>query len=177
MTEHEHKNPISNYSDEKDIIHREIEKTTFLPESELKDFKELLYLCSNINKKYTALLYCDKDQSYLYLFILRHIIDTKKENISYKIKAKLVLNKNDIDKTNQDEKQMFLDDQANKNSKNEYKIMLVNRHLILLQVTGKKLIIINYDKKQYGVLFSNTNDKKIIQVVDTYDELIVLKNQ
>ena len=33
---------------------------------------------------------------------------------------------------------------------------------------------INTDKREYGVLFSNTNDKKVIQVVDTYDELIVL---
>ena len=41
-----------------------IEKTTFLVESELKDFKELIYLCSNINRKYTALLYCDKEHTY-----------------------------------------------------------------------------------------------------------------
>ena len=108
----------------------------------------MVYLSSSINKKYTALLYCDKEHTYLYLFILKHIIDTVKENVSYKIKAKLVLNKNDIDKTNLEDKQMFIDEQANKNSKNEYKIMLINRYLILLQVTGKKLIIINFDKKE-----------------------------
>ena len=176
MNEKEHKNPLPNYSEEKDIYYQEIEKSTFLVESELKDFKELIYLNSNINKKYTALLYCDKEQSYLYLFILRHFIDTKKENISYKIKAKLVFNKADIDKTNLDEKQIFIEEQNNnKNIKNEYKIWLINRDLLLLQVTGKKLIIINFDKKEYGVLFSNTNDKKVIQVLDIYDELVVLK--
>ena len=172
----EHKNNLPNYSEEKDIDYQEIEKTTFLIENELKDFKELIYLTSSINKKYTALLYCDKEQSYLYLFILRHIIDSKKENISYKIKSKLIFNKSDIDKTNLDEKQMFIDEQANKNVKNEYKIFLINQDLILLQVTGKKIIVINFDKKEYVVLFSNNNDKKVIQVVDTYDELIVLKN-
>ena len=173
----EHKNNLPNYSEEKDIDYQEIEKTTFLIENELKDFKELIYLTSSINKKYTALLYCDKEQSYLYLFILRHIIDSKKENISYKIKSKLIFNKSDIDKTNLDEKQMFIDEQANKNVKNEYKIFLINQDLILLQVTGKKIIVINFDKKEYVVLFSNNNDKKVIQVVDTYDELIVLKNE
>ena len=177
MNNTEHKNQLPNFSEEKDIYYQEIEKTTFLVESELKDFKELIYLCSNINRKYTALLYCDKEHTYLYLFILKHIIDTVKENVSYKIKAKLVLNKNDIDKTNLEDKQMFIDEQANKNSKNEYKIMLINRYLILLQVTGKKLIIINFDKKEYITLFSNINDKKVIDVVDTYDELIVIKNK
>ena len=176
MKENENKNPLPNYSEEKDIYYQEIEKTTFLKESELKDFKELIYLSSNINHRYTALLYCDKEHSYLYLFIYRHIIDKIKENISYKLKSKLVFNKADIDKTNLDEKQMFIDDQANKNAKNEYKIFLINRDMILLQVTGKKIIIINYDKREYGVLFSNTNDKKVIQIVDTYDELIVIKD-
>ena len=75
-----------------------------------------------------------------------------------------------IDKTNSDDKQIFMDEQSNKNIKNEYKIFLINRNLILLQVTGKKLIIINFEKKEYGVLFSNSNDKKVIQVVETYDE-------
>ena len=173
----EHKNNLPNYSEDKDIDYQEIEKTTFLIENELKDFKELIYLTSSINKKYTALLYCDKEQSYLYLFILRHKIEPKKENISYKIKSKLILNKNEIDKTNLDEKQMFIDEQANKKIKNDYKIFLINQDLILLQVTGKKLIVINFDKKEYVVLFSNSNDKKVIQVVDTYDELIVLKNE
>ena len=176
MKENEHKNPLPNYSEEKDIYYQEIEKTTFLKESELKDFKELIYLSSNISHKYTALLYCDKEHTFLYLFIYRHIIDKIKENVSYKLKSKLVFNKADIDKTNLDEKQMFLDDQANKNAKNEYKIFLINIDMILLQVTGKKIIIINTDKREYGVLFSNTNDKKVIQVVDTYDELIVLKD-
>ena len=124
MNNTEHKNQLPNFSEEKDIYYQEIEKTTFLVESELKDFKELIYLCSNINRKYTALLYCDKEHTYLYLFILKHIIDTVKENVSYKIKAKLVLNKNDIDKTNLEDKQMFIDEQANKNSKNEYKIIM-----------------------------------------------------
>ena len=171
------KNQLPSYPEEKDIYYKEIEKTTFLVESELKDFKELIYLNSSINNKYTALLYCDKEHFYLYLFVFRHFIDKVKENITYKIKAKLVFNKADIDKTNLDEKQMFIDDQANKNAKNEYKIMLINRNMVLLQVIGKKLIIINLEKKEYGVLFSNINDKKVIQVVDTYDELIMLNNE
>ena len=173
----EHEKNFPNYVEEKDIDYQEIEKTTFLIENELKDFKELIYLTSNISKKYTALLYCDKEHSYLYLFILRHFIDSVKENISYKIKAKLIFNKSEIDKTNLDEKQMFIDEQANKNVKNEYKLFLINQDYILLQVTGKKIIIINFDKKEYVVLFSNSNDKKVIQVVDTYDELIILKNE
>ena len=173
----EHEKNFPNYVEEKDIDYQEIEKTTFLIENELKDFKELIYLTSNISKKYTALLYCDKEHSYLYLFILRHFIDPVKENISYKIKAKLIFNKSEIDKTNLDEKQMFIDEQANKNVKNEYKLFLINQDYILLQVTGKKIIIINFDKKEYVVLFSNSNDKKVIQVVDTYDELIILKNE
>ena len=177
MKENEIKNQLPNYSEEKDIYYQEIEKTTFLAESELKDFKELVYLNSNINKKYTALLYCNQEQTYLYLFVLKHFIDKVKENISYKIKAKLVFNKNEIDKTNSDDKQIFMDEQSNKNIKNEYKIFLINRNLILLQVTGKKLIIINFEKKEYGVLFSNSNDKKVIQVVETYDELISIKNE
>ena len=173
----EHEKNFPNYVEEKDIDYQEIEKTTFLIENELKDFKELIYLTSNISKKYTALLYCDKEHSYLYLFILRHFIDSVKENISYKIKAKLIFNKSEIDKTNLDEKQMFIDEQANKNVKNEYKLFLINQDYIFLQVTGKKIIIINFDKKEYVVLFSNSNDKKVIQVVDTYDELIILKNE
>ena len=177
MKDIQYKNNPPKYSEEKDLHYQEIEKTTFLVESELKDFKELIYLNSSINKKYTALLYSDKEREYLYLFILRHIIDPIKENVSYKIKAKLILNKNDIDKTTSDEKQIFVEEQTNKNVKNEYKIMLINRDLILLEVTGKKLIVINFDKKEYGVLFSNTNDKKVITVVDTYDELIILKNK
>ena len=76
-------NQPPNFSEDMDIYYQEIEKATFLAESELKDFKELIYLCSSINKKYTALLYCDKEHSYLYLFILRHAIDKAKENISY----------------------------------------------------------------------------------------------
>ena len=43
MKENENKNPLPNYSEEKDIYYQEIEKTTFLKESELKDFKELIY--------------------------------------------------------------------------------------------------------------------------------------
>ena len=177
MKEEEIKNQLPNYSEEKDIYYQEIEKTTFLAESELKDFKNLNYLCSNINKKYTAILYCSKDQSYLYLFVLKHFIDKVKENISYKIKAKLVFNKTEIDKTNSDDKQIFIDEQTTKFVKNEYKIMLVNRNLILLQVTGKKLIVINFERKEYGVLFTNSNDKKAINVVETYDELILIKNE
>ena len=177
MNDIKYKNSSPKYDEEKDLRYQEIEKTTFLVESELKDFKELIYLNSSINKKYTALLYSDKGREYLYLFILRHIIDPVKENVSYKIKAKLILNKNDIDKTNSDEKQIFVEEQANKNAKNEYKIYLINRDLILLEVTGKKLIVINFDKKEYGVLFSNMNDKKVITIVDTYDELIILKNK
>ena len=175
MIDIEPKNNLSNYPEEKDIDYQEIEKTTFLIENELKDFQELIYLTSSMNKKYTSLLYCDKEQSYLYLFILRHIIDPIKENISYKIKAKLVFNKSNIDKTNLEEKQMFIDEQMNKNVKNEYKLFLINQDLILLQVTGKKIIVINFDKKEYATLFSNINDKKVIQIVDTYDELVVFK--
>jgi len=170
-------NQPPNFSEDMDIYYQEIEKATFLAESELKDFKELIYLCSSINKKYTALLYCDKEHSYLYLFILRHAIDKAKENISYKIKAKLVFNKNDIDKTNLDEKQMFMDEQGNKNSKNDYNIQLINRDLVLLQVIGKKLILINFDKKEYAVLFTNINEKKVIHVVDIFDELLLIKKE
>ena len=176
MNEPEMKSKTHNFGKEFDLNSQEIEKTNFfLVECQLKDFSELVYLCSSINKKYTALLYREKDHSYLYLFILKHIIDKTKENISYKIKAKLKFNKAEIDKTTLDDKQMFIDDQANKNSFNEYSITLVNRDLILLQVLGKKIMIVNFDKKEFTVLFCNSSDKKSIQVVSTYDELIVTK--
>ena len=168
----------SNFGKEFDLSSEEMEKTNyFLLEAELKDFNDLVYLCSSINKKYTALLYREKDHSYIYLFILRHSIDKTKENISYKIKTKLKFNKNEIDKTNLDDKQIFMDDQANKNIYNEYCITLINKDLILLQVIGKKIRIINFDKKEYTVLFCNSSDKKSIQVVSTYDELIVYQKE
>ena len=177
MNELEIKNK-SNFGKDFDLSSQEIEKTNFfLIESELKDFNELVYLCYSINKKYTALLYREKDHSYLYLFILKHIIDKTKENISYKIKTKLKFNKSEIDKTNLDDKQMFLDDQANKNTYNEYSITLINKDLILLQVIGKKIMIVNFEKKEYTILFCNSSDKKSIQVVSTYDELIVTKKE
>ena len=161
-----------------DINTEEMEKINFfLLESELKDFNNLIYLSSSINKKYTALLYREKDHSYLYLFILRHIIDKKKENIAYKLKTKLKFNKSEIDKTNFDDKQIFIEDQANKNLYNEYSITLINKHLILLQVIGKKIMIVNFNKKEYTILFCNSSDKKSIQVVSTYDELIVTKKK
>ena len=40
----EHEKNFPNYVEEKDIDYQEIEKTTFLIENELKDFKELIYL-------------------------------------------------------------------------------------------------------------------------------------
>jgi len=176
MNEPEIKSKTHNFGKDFDLNSQEIEKTNFfLVESQLKDFSELVYLCSSINKKYTALLYREKDHTYLYLFVLKHIINKPKENISYKIKAKLKFNKAEIDKTALDDKQMFIDDQANKNTYNEYSITLVNRDLILLQVIGKKIMIVNFDKKEYTVLFCNSSDKKSIQVVSTYDELIVTK--
>ena len=176
MNEPEIKSKAHNFGKDFDLNSQEIEKTNFfLVESQLKDFSELVYLCSSINKKYTALLYREKDHSYLYLFILKHIINKPKENISYKIKAKLKFNKAEIDKTALEDKQMFIDDQANKNTYNEYSITLVNKDLILLQVIGKKIMIVNFDKKEYTVLFCNSSDKKSIQVVSTYDELIVTK--
>ena len=176
MVEPEIKNKSRNFGKEFDLNSQEIEKTNyFLAECELKDFSELVYLSSSINKKYTALLYREKDHSYLYLFVLKHIIDKEKENISYKIKTKLKFNKNEIDKINLEDKQMFIDDQANKNAYNEYSITLINKDLILLQVVGKKIMIVNFDKKEFTVLFCNTSDKKSIQVVSTYDELIVTK--
>ena len=52
MNNTEHKNQLPNFSEEKDIYYQEIEKTTFLVESELKDFKELIYLCSNKKRTY-----------------------------------------------------------------------------------------------------------------------------
>ena len=176
MNEPEIKSKTHNFGKDFDLNSQEIEKTNFfLVESQLKDFSELVYLCSSINKKYTALLYREKDHTYLYLFVLKHIINKPKENISYKIKAKLKFNKAEIDKTALEDKQMFIDDQANKNTYNEYSITLVNRDLILLQVIGKKIMIVNFDKKEYTVLFCNSSDKKSIQVVSTYDELIVTK--
>jgi len=176
MNESEMKSKTHNFGKDFDLNSQEIEKTNFfLVESQLKDFSELVYLCSSINKKYTALLYREKDHSYLYLFVLKHIINKPKENISYKIKAKLKFNKAEIDKTALEDKQMFIDDQANKNTYNEYSITLVNRDLILLQVIGKKIMIVNFDKKEYTVLFCNSSDKKSIQIVSTYDELIVTK--
>ena len=177
MNEQEIKNK-SNFGKDFDLSAQEIEKTNFfLLESELKDFNELVYLCYSINKKYTALLYREKDHSFLYLFVLKHIIDTKKENISYKIKTKLRFKKSEIDKTNLDDKQMFMDDQANKNTYNEYSITLINKDFILLQVIGKKIMIVNFDKKEYTILFCNSSDKKSIQVVSTYDELIVIRKE
>ena len=176
MDESELKNKSRNFG--KDFDSQENEKINyFLRECELKDFSELIYLCSSINKKYTSLLYRDKDHSYLYLFVLRHNINKEKENISYKIKTKMKFNKSEIDKTNLDDKQMFIDDQGNKNSYNEYIITLINKDLILLQVVGKKIIIVNFEKKEYTVLFCNSTDKKSIQVVSTYDELIVTKKE
>ena len=177
MDESELKNKSRNFG--KDLDSQETEKINyFLTECELKDFDELVYLCSSINKKYTALLYREKDHSYLYLFVFRHNIDKEKENISYKIKTKMKFNKNEIDKTNLEDKQMmFIDDQGNKNAYNEYNITLINKDLILLQVVGKKIIIVNFDKKEYTVLFCNSSDKKSIQVVSTYDELIVVNKE
>ena len=178
MKESEIKSKSRTFGKSFDLNSQEIEKVNFfLLESELKDFNGLIYLSSSINKKYTALLYREKDHSYLYLFILRHIIDIKKENITYKIKTKLKFNKSEIDKTNFDDKQIFIEDQANKNLYNEYSVTLINKDLVLLQVIGKKIMVINFDKKEYTILFCNSSDKKSIQVVSTYDELIVTKKE
>ena len=70
---------------------------------------------------------------------------------------------------------MFMDEQANKNAYNEYSITLINKDLLLLQIIGKKIMIVNFDKKEYTILYCNSTEKKAIQVVSTYDELIVTK--
>ena len=176
MANPEIKNKSRNFGKDFDLNSHEMEKINyFLMEGELKDFNELIYICSSINQKYTALLYRGKDHSYLYLFILKHIIDKERENITYKIKTKLIFKKGEIDKTNYDDKQMFIDEQGNKNAYNEYIITLINKNLILLQIIGKKIMIINFDKKEYTILYCNSSEKKAIQVVSTYDELIVTK--
>ena len=70
MTNPEKKNNSRNFGKDFDLNSQEIEKTNFfLMEGELKDFNELIYLCSSINKKYTALLYREKViLIYIYLF-------------------------------------------------------------------------------------------------------------
>lgn len=148
----------------------------FLFEYNLKKYQNYTYVTSTSNSKHTAILYLDREEINFILVILTNNINSEAESVNYKKKSVMIFNRTELEAIPSDE--LVTDPNRTKVKKfNLYNIFLVSDNSVLLECMKKKIILIDFNIKKYTTLFVNTEIKRSIRIVSTYDELIMIKKK
>lgn len=167
------KNPHSNCEFLYDVNDNDdLSYNFFLFQYDISKYSSNIYITSKTNDKYTVILYLEPSLENFILLVLENKIKEDPEKIKYKAKSVIKLPREKIEKLEEDES-------LNKDIKNivdKYQIFIVSENCVLMQCLKKKILLIDFDKKKYSTLFVNTEIKRSLRVVSTYDELIMIKN-
>ena len=148
----------------------------FLYEHSLKKFENYSYITSTCNYKHTAILYLSPDEEHLALHVLKNNINPSKEDLHYKAIATIVFSREQVENVPSDD---FISEpnRSEKRVIDNYNIFLVTDNCVLIECVKKRIILVNFEIKKFTTLFVNTEIKRTIRIVSTYDELIVIKKK
>ena len=145
----------------------------FLFNHSLKKYSNHVYLTSTCNQHYTSILYLHQNEKSLILLILKNLINSTNDNLTYKTICVFKFDRLELETTDQDDLQNINHNINNKANIEQYDLFFVCDNYILLQCVKKKIILVDFILKKYSVLYINTETKRSIKVVSTYDEVII----